>query len=227
MGSEWAAPLSALAALGGAVIGGGLSLFGGALTSRRQSADKRAELHQQVVASSREFVIGEIRTLLAALDEFLQVLREAEAISAQREAAIEKDRTSEAVDRALRGPQRGISLGEDISPQFRSRPEFDLLFKEWRERVRNALPMLQDAVSSVEIAVPARLAVHAETFLLRAESLVKSFARAPGISPVTGADITEFTRARADLVGEVRAWLSADDYLQRPPDRARATRRTR
>jgi hypothetical protein len=51
MGAEWAAPLSALA---GAVIGGGLSLFGGALTSRRQSGDKRAELHQQMVASSRD-----------------------------------------------------------------------------------------------------------------------------------------------------------------------------
>lgn len=224
MGSEWAAPLSALAALGGAVIGGGLSLFGGALTSRRQSADKRAELHQQVVASSREFVIGEIRTLLVALDAFLQVLREAEDISAQRAAAVEKDRASEAMDRALRGAQNAISLGEIDSPQFRSRPEFDLLFKEWRERVRDALPTLQDAVSSVEIAVPAKLAFHAETFLHSAESLVKSFTRSPGMFPVTGADLPEFTRARAALVREVRTWLFADEYLQAHP--ARSTRRT-
>lgn len=227
MGSEWAAPLSALAALGGAVIGGGLSLFGGALTSRRQSADKRAELHQQVVASSREFVIAEIRTLLVAFDAFLQVLREAEDITAQREAAIEKDRVREEVDRALRRPANEMERlldSMDFGPRFRSRPEFDLLFKKWRERVRDALPMLQDAVSSVEIAVPAQLAFHAETFLLNAESLVKSFARAPGISAVTGADLPEFTRARAALVREVRVWLFADEYLQAHP--ARSTRRS-
>lgn len=227
MGSEWAPLLSALAALGGTVVGGGLSLVGGALTSRKQSEDKRAELHQQVVSSSRDLVIGEIRTLLVAFDEFLQVLREAEDISAQRAAAIEKDRASEAFDRALRGAQRGVSLGEDTSPEFRSRPEFDLLFKEWRERVSHALPALQDAVSSVEIAVPARLASHAEAFLRHAESLVKSFTRSPRMFDVTGADLPEFTSARAALVREVRAWLFADEYLQAQPARPRSTRRTR
>lgn len=55
MVAEWVAPLSAL---GGAVLGGTLSLFGGALTARRQSADKRAELHQQTVESSRDLVIA-------------------------------------------------------------------------------------------------------------------------------------------------------------------------
>jgi hypothetical protein len=212
MGAEWAAPLSALA---GAVIGGGLSLFGGALTSRRQSGDKRAELHQQMVASSRDLVLAEIRTLLTAFDEFIQVHREAEDISAQRAAAIEQDEQDEALNRALRGGKREQhSLMEYADPAFRSRPEFDLLFKEWRERVRDALPRLEDAVSSVEIAVPARFSQHAETFLRAAESLVKSFDRST-IYHVETADVPRFTTVRAALVKEVRTWLFGDDESSR------------
>lgn len=212
MAIEWVAPLSALA---GAVVGGGLSFFNGALTSRRQSDDKRAELHQQTVASSRDLVIGEIRSVLAAFDEFMLVLRQADDISAQRAAVIEKEERAEAFDRAFNRGRREPSWMEDAGPQFRARPEFDRLFSEWRDRVTNALPRLRDAVSSVEIAVPVRFSQHAETFLRAAESLVNSFHR-PGMHDVQTADVPNFVTERAALVGAVRGWLFPGDESSAP-----------
>jgi hypothetical protein len=212
MAAEWVAPLSALA---GAAIGGGLSLIGGTLISRRQSADKRAELHQQTVENSRDLVIAETRALLTAFDEFLQILREADGISAQRAEAIAKEEREESFERAINPGRRKYSFMEDAGPWCRMRPEFDHLFDEWRERVTNALPDLQDAVSAVEIAVPARFSQHAETFVRNAESLVNSFHR-PGMYKVQTADVPKFVAGRAALVREVRSWLFAGDEPSRP-----------
>lgn len=203
MATEWIAPLSALA---GAVIGGGASLFGSALTAHRASADKRTELRLQLVADSRELVLDEARTLIGAFDEFIQVLKKADAISAAQEAAIKDDQRAEELDRIMNPERPSLSMGD--SPRFRSRPEFDHAFREWSKEVEAAVPSLRSAVSSVEIAVPEVLWKHAQAFLRRADLLVTSFRPHGVIAGKTNA--VDFEADRQTLVSEIRTWLLLD-----------------